>query len=79
MQPKASLSLEKLELTIAGADALAPSREVKRLAHRHLAHMEVVLADVNGRLLRHKLIKRVTVVRNLPLHFQVRVQLSSQR
>lgn len=48
--------------TIAGAHTLAASGECEGLPHRHLGDVEVMLADVGGRPLGHKLLHAVAVV-----------------
>lgn len=54
--------------TISGSDSLAPRREIQGFLHRHFPNMNVVLADVCGRLLRHELVELVPVVGHLPSH-----------
>jgi hypothetical protein len=65
-------------LTVSLAHTLAPRGEVEDLLDGHLAVVDVVLADVRRRLLRHELVQPVAVVGYLPADLKSGVQLAGQ-
>jgi hypothetical protein len=58
------------KITIAGANALALSWEVKSLSDCHKANMQIILANVSCCLLWYKLIKGMPIVCHFPCDLQ---------
>lgn len=59
---------DKLTDTCSRANTLESCREVERLPHCHLRHMQVILAYISRCLRRHKLIQVHAIVLDVSCH-----------